>query len=1047
MAALAVIVPVVFAADPNQIAPGQRVDVRVLLLSADGTEPNFGAWKTELAREGVPYDAVQIYNGTTKAQTITDGRLADYGAKHAKYDAVILATGDLVHAVSNVGGTQSYLSALTDAEWAALAKFEQTFGIRQISDDTSPSPAHGLNLNQAGATLDGQTANLTATGKAAFPYLKGPIPIPNDDPAVSEVFGYQGTPAPGADWQTLVAGPANSAYLGIYTHPDGREEMVSTLAGNENQSQVQLLRHGMLNWVTRGVYLGYQRNYLELQVDDLFLGDDSWDPATHTNNYDPAAASRMTPADVTHAVAWSKQSGIRIDFAFNGGGSQLWLADHPGAGTTDPLADTFNDAATRDAFGWINHTSTHPNIDCSTAPFITKQITDNITFAHQHNLPINPAEVVTGEHSGLANTRPGNPGTIDPPTIDDAVPAATGGTLSAGSYSYGITASTSHGETSLSPVGEAVTVPGPGATNSVTVTFEAVCHAIKYTLYRAPAGTTTWTQVGSTTRGANDATDDGVNPIQISITDNGSSTTAASPPATNGAALDPYNQNPALLAGLQAANIHFVATDASKSYPESGNTTPGAFFTEGSGNGLVQAVPRYPSNVYYNVSKQSQQLDEYNWIYVLPANGGGCVPIADVTTCRTAAATWQQYVDSENTIMFRHVMGNDPRPHFMHQSNLADYNAALPETDPNQGGILYPVVDGLLKRYDTAFDRGSAPLVQLTSSQIAATLARQNAWAAMIASGKVTAYLQDGQLHLANGAATSVDVPVTGTTAGDQYAGQRSGWITLAAGASTTLSPSDPANATAPTVSGTARVGSTLTTGQGAWSGTAPIRYGYQWQRCDSAGGHCANLAGATQGAYTLGSADEGARLRVVVSAGNWISSVSQAASAPSDVIAQAPAPAASPSSPAGGGGDHGGGAGQTPSSVSVESGPARGKRAPRAVLTLTHLKMKPRRFRTAHRRARRGTAVDGSRVTFRVNRRATVRLVTQRRTRRGRHTRWVTVGTISRRVGTGAGTIRFNGRFRNRPLKPGSYRLTASARAGHLRSRAKHTTFRVMVP
>ena len=60
-----------------------------------------------------------------------------------------------------------------------------------------------------------------------------------------------------------------------------------TVASNENQSQAQLLRHGELNWVTRGVFLGYQRNYLELQVDDLFLGDDAWDPATHTHQLRP----------------------------------------------------------------------------------------------------------------------------------------------------------------------------------------------------------------------------------------------------------------------------------------------------------------------------------------------------------------------------------------------------------------------------------------------------------------------------------------------------------------------------------------------------------------------------------------------------------------------------------------------------------------------------------------------------------------------------------------------------------------------------------------
>jgi hypothetical protein len=32
--------------------------------------------------------------------------------------------------------------------------------------------------------------------------------------------------------------------------------------------------------------------------------------------------------------------------------------------------------------------------------------------------------------------------------------------------------------------------------------------------------------------------------------------------------------------------------------------------------------------------------------------------------------------------MFGHLMGNDPRPHYAHQSNLADWNPALPATDP-----------------------------------------------------------------------------------------------------------------------------------------------------------------------------------------------------------------------------------------------------------------------------------------------------------------------------------------------------------------------------
>ena len=247
LALIGVAVPVVLAATPGHVLPGQRLDAKVLLLSADGTEPGFAAWKYELTREGVPFDAVVSYTGAAKTSTLTDARLADYdGDQHAKYDAVILATGDLGHQVDNANGTTSYLSALTDAEWAALAKLEKTFGIRRLSDYTAPSPAHGL-VAVGGASQDGKAGTLTAAGKAAFPYLKGPIPIPNDDPdpVAARRSGTRRRPSTRRAGRRCVSAPGGGAYLGIYTHPDdGREEMVMTVAGNENQSHAQLLRHG-----------------------------------------------------------------------------------------------------------------------------------------------------------------------------------------------------------------------------------------------------------------------------------------------------------------------------------------------------------------------------------------------------------------------------------------------------------------------------------------------------------------------------------------------------------------------------------------------------------------------------------------------------------------------------------------------------------------------------------------------------------------------------------------------------------------------------------
>ena len=49
----------------------------------------------------------------------------------------------------------------------------------------------------------------------------------------------------------------------------------------------------------------------------------------------------------------------------------------------------------------------------------------------------------------------------------------------------------------------------------------------------------------------------------------------------------------------------------------------------------LRAVPRYPSNVYYNVANRADQLDEYNWIYLAPPARAASARPPRVTTCRT----------------------------------------------------------------------------------------------------------------------------------------------------------------------------------------------------------------------------------------------------------------------------------------------------------------------------------------------------------------------------------------------------------------------------
>jgi hypothetical protein len=78
-----------------------------------------------------------------------------------------------------------------------------------------------------------------------------------------------------------------------------------------------------------------------------------------------------------------------------------------------------------------------------------------------------------------------------------------------------------------------------------------------------------------------------------------------------------------------------------------------------------------------------------------------------------------------------------------------------------------------------------------------------------------------------------------------------------------------PSNTTAPSISGTAHVGQTLTASSGSWSGTTPISFAYAWQRCDSSGSSCAGISGASSQTYTITIDDLNHTLRVAVTATN----------------------------------------------------------------------------------------------------------------------------------------------------------------------------------
>ncbi len=634
--------------------------------------------------------------------------------------------------------TSGCVSQLSPAEWTALEEYEQTFNVRQLTGDIFPSATYGLNGATFDGALDGAQGTLTTEGNSVFPYLKGPVAMDTG------TFGYEATPlatqAAGASFNTLVSGPGGSSLVGVYTHPDGVQEMVESFNQNANQLQAELLRHGALNWVTRGVYFGDQRNYYEADIDDNFLYDDSWDATTHTTDSNPEDAIREVPADVEYAAKWSEQNKFRIDMLFNGGGSVSYAEGNrsalggnggstgetsKGGGSTegtDPLLTAFQ--KDKNSFGWISHTWDHPNIDigCATQNYIEAELNENSSWAAEapgatagtgglglaaSTSPTaalgndNPSVVITGEHSGLANLLPGNPGVVDPPDLDTAEAAASGGKLAAGKYVYAVADDfTAGGPPSTASESSPVTVTD--STGTVKLTWAAVCHAAEFKIYRELEGTGQWQLIATIPPPAtappnawfgNPTTNKVVTnggALEQSFTDTGAPGSASSgPPAANEAVESPYPQNPNFIPAFAGVGIQYFGSDASKPYPDStipGSTAPayaaGATFADGS----AQAIPRYPTNIYYNASTEVQELDEFNTLYTAVASGGKCVA-SPTNTCETAPANFAEIVHSIETNMFGHLMGNDPRPHYFHQTNLM---GSPPAGEPTTGPLRRP---------------------------------------------------------------------------------------------------------------------------------------------------------------------------------------------------------------------------------------------------------------------------------------------------------------------------------------------------------------------
>jgi hypothetical protein len=644
------------------VVSAPRVDLNVLIVT-DGT-PWVQAIQQQLASEGVPTTVVDLTSSSrpTITSSFLSGTLAN-GTPVGHFQGVVLPND-----------APSQLSA---AELSALASYETAFSVRQVDAYLYPTGNVGMNAPAYGGSLDGSQVTVTAAAKADnFGYLKGTFSF-EGTAGGSTSYGYLAQPLPNTATTsftpyltTAIPGTTTTGTLaGVYDNA-GRQQMELSFGYNYYQLQYRYIAHALADWVTRGVHLGYWRNYLTVDYDDVFNADAEWSQTGKCTPGDttcpagtPATTPiRMTPADVTYAVNWEQQHNFEIEYLFNGGASARFQVNG-----TDPLLTAFKPVASQ--FWWINHTYTHAWLGCI------------------QDFTVNPWQCALDSN--------GNTEYVDEPTIQGEIE------------------------------------------NNVT-----------------------WAQQ---------------NGIPMS-------TTEFAPGEYSGLRLLPQqpDDNPNLVDAINQDGIQWVAMDASREPA-----------MRPIGNAL--GLPRHPIDVFYNVATKADETSEYNWIYDSTADGGsGVCQTSTVQTCLAPLnlkTGWSSFIlPTQIRTMFGAMLENDPRPFYMHQSNI---------TGDRLG---YPLMNGVLSDYRSVF-AGNTPIVNQRMSADGEALNAQDIWAQTLSAGTVSGYIQGNTVTITGPSGTSVPVTVPdgtkvgtskGAVFGTAYGGERSDYATLGSGALTLVLKTTP---------------------------------------------------------------------------------------------------------------------------------------------------------------------------------------------------------------------------------------------------------------
>jgi len=217
----------------------------------------------------------------------------------------------------------------------------------------------------------------------------------------------------------------------------------------------------------------------------------------------------------------------------------------------------------------------------------------------------------------------------------------------------------------------------------------------------------------------------------------------------------PEGKNDAFLRAAQDAGIRYLASDASLVNQNREQFVPGFD---------ILLLPRYPTALFFNVSRPATLRDEYNYMFHESYLERGMDP-ATTPGASPKPRSYQEILELDTEQAVIRMLSYSPWAHYFHQTNLRDYNTGRT--------LLSDWLEKALERYEQF---ATLPIVSLPYYEVGRQT--EERLAARDAGIEGTWYPQQDRIVLK--AKRKARIRVTGLKGGKLYGGQRSS--TLAVG-------------------------------------------------------------------------------------------------------------------------------------------------------------------------------------------------------------------------------------------------------------------------